>query len=30
VTLGGYAKHPNFCGVLMVGLGCEDNQIDQL
>jgi altronate hydrolase len=29
-TLGGYAKHPNFSGVLMVGLGCEDNQIDQL
>lgn len=29
-TLGGYAKHPNFSGVLLVGLGCEDNQIDQL
>jgi len=29
-TLGGYAKHPNFAGVLLVGLGCEDNQIDQL
>ena len=29
-TLGGYARHPNFSGVLMVGLGCEDNQIDQL
>ena len=29
-TLAGYAKHPNFSGVLLVGLGCEDNQIDQL
>jgi altronate hydrolase len=29
-TLAGYARHPNFCGVLLVGLGCEDNQIDQL
>jgi altronate hydrolase len=29
-TLAGYAQHPNFAGVLMVGLGCEDNQIDQL
>ncbi|MDO8360948.1 MAG: altronate dehydratase family protein [Devosia sp.] len=29
-TLAGYAQHPNFSGVLMVGLGCEDNQIDQL
>lgn len=29
-TLGGYAKHPSFSGVLLVGLGCEDNQIDQL
>lgn len=29
-TLGGYARHPNFAGVLLVGLGCEDNQIDQL
>ena len=26
----GYAKHPNFAGVLMVGLGCEMNQIDWL
>jgi altronate hydrolase len=26
-TLVGYAKHPNFAGVLMVGLGCEQNQI---
>jgi altronate hydrolase len=29
-TLAGYARHPNFSGVLLVGLGCEDNQIDQL
>lgn len=29
-TLAGYARHPNFCGVLFVGLGCEDNQIDIL
>ncbi len=26
-TLWGYARHPNFAGVLMVGLGCEVNQI---
>jgi altronate hydrolase len=26
-TLVGYAKHPNFAGVLFVGLGCEQNQI---
>ena len=29
-TLGGYARHANFAGVLMVGLGCETNQIDGL
>jgi len=29
-TLGGYARHPNFCGILLVGLGCEDNQIASL
>lgn len=29
-TLAGYAEHPNFSGTLLVGLGCEDNQIDQL
>ncbi|WP_414447317.1 UxaA family hydrolase [Burkholderia sp. 22PA0099] len=29
-TLGGYARHPNFAGVLIVGLGCETNQIDAL
>lgn len=26
----GYARHPNVCGVLMVGLGCEGNQIEWL
>jgi altronate hydrolase len=29
-TLWGYARHPNFAGVLMIGLGCEVNQIDFL
>jgi altronate hydrolase len=29
-TLGGYAKHPNFAAVLVVGLGCETNQIEGL
>jgi len=29
-TLGGYARHPNFASVLMVGLGCETNQIPGL
>ena len=29
-TLAGYARHPNFASTLLVGLGCEDNQIDQL
>jgi altronate hydrolase len=29
-TIGGYAAHPNFAGVVLVGLGCEDNQIDRL
>ncbi len=29
-TLGGYARHPNFAGVLVVGLGCEANQISSL
>lgn len=27
-TLSGYATHPNFAGVLVVGLGCESNQIN--
>jgi altronate hydrolase len=26
-TLNGYAEHPNFAGFLMLGLGCEVNQI---
>ena len=29
-TLGGYAKHANFAGVLVIGLGCESNQISAL
>ncbi len=29
-TLGGYVRHPNFAGVLIVGLGCEDNQIEAM
>jgi altronate hydrolase len=29
-TLGGYARHANFAGVLIVGLGCEANQIPAL
>ena len=29
-TLWGHARHPNFAGILMVGLGCEVNQIDFL
>jgi len=29
-TLGGYARHANFAGVLMIGLGCEANQISAL
>ncbi|WP_431819443.1 UxaA family hydrolase [Burkholderia sp. F1] len=29
-TLGGYACHPNFAGLLMIGLGCETNQIARL
>jgi altronate hydrolase len=28
-TLGGYAKHPNVAGTVVVGLGCEDNQVDE-
>jgi altronate hydrolase len=26
-TMGGYAKHPNFAGALIIGLGCERNQL---
>ncbi len=29
-ALWGHARHPNFAGILMVGLGCEVNQIDFL
>lgn len=29
-TLGGYIRHPNFAGVLVVGLGCEVMQIETL
>jgi len=29
-VLDGYARHPNFGGVLLVGLGCEVNQVDRL
>jgi len=29
-TLAGYARHANFAGVLMIGLGCEANQISSL
>lgn len=29
-TLAGYARHPNFAGVLIIGLGCEANQMDAL
>lgn len=27
-VLAGYARNPNFAGILMIGLGCESNQID--
>lgn len=29
-TLSGYSNHPNFAGVLVMGLGCETNQIPKL
>jgi altronate hydrolase len=29
-VLAGYATHPNFYGVLLVGLGCEANQVREL
>ena len=29
-TLAGMAQHPNIAGVLMVGLGCETNQIEAI
>jgi altronate hydrolase len=28
-TIAGYARHPNFAAVIMVGLGCETNQLAQ-
>ena len=29
-TLAGWARHPNFAGLLLVGHGCEINQLDDL
>ena len=29
-TIAGFARHPNFAGVLLVGLGCEVNLVDTL
>ena len=29
-TVGGYAKHANFAAVLIIGLGCESNQLPRL
>jgi altronate hydrolase len=29
-TIAGYARHPNFAAVIMVGLGCEANQLSRL
>ncbi|AWK89585.1 UxaA family hydrolase [Azospirillum thermophilum] len=29
-TIAGYARHPNFAAVLIIGLGCEVNQVDRL
>ena len=29
-TIAGYATHPNFAGILLVGLGCELNQVNCL
>lgn len=29
-TIQGYARHPNFGGIIMVGLGCETNQIQPI
>lgn len=29
-TMAGFARHPNFAGVLIVGLGCEANQLGAL
>jgi len=29
-TIAGYARHPNFGGLVIIGLGCEANQMDAL
>ena len=29
-VLAGYARNPNFAGILFIGLGCETNQIDPI
>jgi altronate hydrolase len=29
-TIAGYARHPNFAAVLIIGLGCEANQLNRL
>lgn len=29
-SLAGYARHPNFAGVLVLGLGCEQNLVESL
>lgn len=29
-TMAGYARHPNFAGIVLVGLGCEVNQTESL
>jgi altronate hydrolase len=29
-TIRGFAEHPNFAGVVLLGLGCEVNQVDAL
>jgi altronate hydrolase len=29
-TLGGYSRHPNFAAVVLLGLGCETNQIARI
>jgi altronate hydrolase len=29
-TIAGYVRHPNFAGMLLVGLGCESNQMGAL
>ena len=29
-TIAGYARHPNFSHIILIGLGCEVNQVDEL